>query len=119
MELEIGGVVRELRFGTGFVRKLDQNYKANANGIEFGIGLLVANMQLSQMNPAILSDVIRCAAKGNLREREVDAFLDDYAEEEEGLAGLFEDITSELGKSFVVKDTLKKLQATAKPVVED
>lgn len=114
MELEIGGIKRELRFGTGFIRKLDEINKVNMNGIEFGVGLIIANTQLQQMNPAGLSTIIRCAAKGNLKEREVDNFLDDYADENGGLKELFDEVSNELGKSTVIKDTLDKLKQVQK-----
>lgn len=115
MELKIKGISKELRFGTGFVRKLDEVYQVKMSGIEFGAGLLMANMQLSQMNPTALSDVIRCAVKGNLKQIELDNFIDDYAEENDGLKGLFDEVVGEMGKSFVVKDTMKQTeQAQAK-----
>ncbi len=108
MELTINGKVRQLRFGVGFVRKLDEIYQVSMSGIEFGAGLIMANMQLAQMNPAALSDVIICASSGKVTERQVDGFIDDYAEEHDGLKELFEEVEAELGKSLVVKDTMKQ-----------
>lgn len=110
MKLEIKGIEKELRFGTGFVRKLDEIYQVNMKGIEFGAGLIVSNLQLTQMNPAALSDVIRCAVKGNPKQVDVDSFLDDYADENDGLKDLFEEVISEMGKSSVVKDTMDRAE---------
>lgn len=120
MEITIGGKERELRFGVGFVRKLDDVYRANVKGIEFGAGLVIANMQLAQMNPATLSDVIQAAVSGKkVTTRQVDVFVDDYAEEHGGLKSLFEEIEEEMGKSLVVKDTLKQTGEATEELEED
>lgn len=110
MQLEIKGIERELRFGTGFVRKLDEVYQVNVKGMEFGAGLMIANLQLTQMNPAALSDVIRCAVKGNPKQNDMDDFIDSYAEENDGLKDLFDELISEMGKSLVVKDTMDRAE---------
>lgn len=119
MELKIKGIERELRFGTGFVRKLDETYQLKMNGIEFGAGLLMANMQMAQMNPTALSDVIRCAVKGNPKQMEVDAFIDDYADENDGLKELFDEVIGEMGKSSVVKDTMEQTQKAQTKLEEE
>ena len=54
MEFVINGKERELKFGIGFIRKLDDVYKVDYNGIEFGMGLNMANIQLQQFNPTAL-----------------------------------------------------------------
>ena len=108
MLFEIKGKDYELKFGIGFIRKLDEVYKADYSGIEFGMGLTMATIQLQQYNPAGLSEVIRAAVKGNVRLSAVDEAIEDYADEHDGLESLFEEINSELGKSTVVKDTMKR-----------
>lgn len=114
MELNIGGKSRELRFGIGFIRKLDDVYTVEMNGIPFGIGLTMASAQLQQYNPAALSEVVRCASNGNPSLRDVDNAIEEYADKNDGLGELFELVIGEMGKSSVVKDTMKKLDQTQK-----
>ena len=110
MEFVINGKERELKFGIGFIRKLDEIYKVDYNGIEFGMGLNMANVQLQQYNPSALSDVICAAAKGNVSQRQVDEAIEEYADENDGLGDLFESIIEEMGKSTIVKDSLKRAE---------
>ena len=113
MEFLINGKIRELKFGIGFIRKLDEIYKVDYNGIEFGMGLNMANVQLQQYNPSALSDVICAAVKGNVSQRQVDEAIEDYAEENDGLGDLFEQVIEEMGKSAIVKDSLKRVESLA------
>jgi|SRR5699024_815928 len=110
MEIEIKGKLRELRFGIGFIRKLDEAYQLEMSGIQFGAGLMMANVQLQQYNPAALSEVIRCASNGNPSLRDVDKAVEDYAEENDGLGSLFEEVIEQMGKSPVVKDTTERMK---------
>ena len=110
MEIEIKGKLRELKFGIGFIRKLDEVYTIDMNGIPFGMGLTMASAQLQQFNPATLSEVVRCASTGNPSLRDVDTALEEYAEEHDGLGELFDEVTEALGKSPLVKDTMERLK---------
>lgn len=114
MEFMINGKERELRFGIGFIRKLDEAYTVEMNGIPFGMGLTMASAQLAQYNPTALSEVIRSAVKGNVSLRDVDGAIEDYAMEHGGLGELFEQVVEEVGKSPVAKDTMKKLEIATK-----
>ena len=110
MEFVINGKERELKFGIGFIRKLDEVYKVDYNGIEFGMGLNMANIQLQQFNPTALSEVIQAAVRGVTSQKQVDEALEDYAEENDGLGYLFEQVIEEMGKSAIVKDSLKRVE---------
>ena len=110
MEFEINGKERELKFGIGFIRKLDEVYKVDYNGIEFGMGLNMANVQLQQFNPTALSEVIQAAVRGVTSQKQVDEALENYAEENNGLGDLFEQVIEEMGKSTIVKDSLKRVE---------
>ena len=111
MEFVINGKERELKFGIGFIRKLDDVYKVDYNGIEFGMGLNMANIQLQQFNPTALSEVIQAAVRGVTSQKQVDEALEDYAEENDGLGDLFEQVIKEMGKSAIVKDSLKRVES--------
>ena len=113
MEFVINGKERELKFGIGFIRKLDDVYKVDYNGIEFGMGLNMANIQLQQFNPKALVEVIHAAVRGVTSQKQVDEAVEDYADENDGLGELFELIMEEMGKSAIVKDSLTRAQNLA------
>ena len=113
MEFVINGKERELKFGIGFIRKLDDVYKVDYNGIEFGMGLNMANIQLQQFNPTALVEVIHAAVRGVTSQKQVDEAVEDYADENDGLGELFELIMEEMGKSAIVKDSLTRAQNLA------
>lgn len=119
MELRIKGIERELKFGTGFVRKLDEIYTAEVKGIKFGAGLIMVNIQMAQMNPSALANVIRCAVKGNPKQTDVEDFVDDYADENDGLKELFEQVNAEMGKSKTIKDTLNRAKEAQQELEEE
>lgn len=116
MIINMKGEEKTLKFGVGFVRKLDDLYKAQVEGIEFGVGLTVAHMHMAQRNPAALADVIRCAIPRGSTVVAVDQFVEQYAEENDGLEELFKGVEEALGKSSVVKSTMKKAKEVAKKV---
>lgn len=109
MEFLINGKERELKFGIGFIRKLDEIYTAEQDGLEFGIGLIGATMQLRMKNPTALSDIIQAATVGSITQRQVDIAVEEYADENDGLNDLFVELEEEMGKSTVVKDSLNNL----------
>lgn len=110
MEFVISGKERELKFGIGFVRKLDENYTASHDGLEFGMGLMGSMMQLRLKNPTVLTNIIHAAVVGNVTQRQVDVAIEEYADENDGLGQLYEDLEEEMGKSSVVKDSLNNLE---------
>jgi len=110
MLFTINGKEQELKFNIGFIRALNKVYTADMNGISFGMGLNMANVQLQQYDPSGLTEVIRAALKGKFKLETIDEAVELYAEENDGLGGLFEAIIEEMGKSVVVKDTMKRTE---------
>lgn len=113
MEFTIKGKEYELKFGLAFIRQLDEKFKVNYQGMEFGMGIIQAMAGLQQYNPTTLADVLKAAATHSgkaPKQYDVDEALDEYAEEHDGLEQLFEDIIEEMGKSKTVKATQDKLQ---------
>lgn len=111
MELDVKGKTREVNFNkVGFIRKLDSIYKAESDGVEFGFGLMFADIYLKQYSVPHLSNVIRCGIKEAVRVEDVDEAIEAYAEEHGTLDGLFEQVIDELGKSPIATATLKKLE---------
>lgn len=115
MNLNINGKDTELRFDVGFIRRLDEVYKIEnkSQGIQFGMGLMSANIYLKQFSPPALSDIIRCAIKPTPSQVTIDKFIEDYADKHGDLDQLFTDVSDALGKSNVCKATLKNLQKLA------
>lgn len=113
MEFTIKEKTYELKFGIAFIRQLDEKFKVNYQGMEFGMGIIQAMAGLQQYNPTTLADVLKAAATHSgkaPKQYDVDEALDEYAEEHDGLEQLFEDIIEEMGKSKTVKATQDKLQ---------
>lgn len=113
MEFTIKGKEYELKFGIAFIRQLDERFKVNYQGMEFGVGVIQAMAGLKQYNPTALADVIKAAATHSgkaPKQYDVDEQIDIHAEENDGLEQLFADIQEELGKSKTVKGTVNKLE---------
>lgn len=114
MEFKINGKDVKLKFGVKFVRLLDEKYKVDYQGFEFGTGLLNVASGLEQMSVVTLADIIDAATKDEYPEDIIDEAIEDYAEKEGGLKKLFKQIKDELGKSQVVKDTMTNIEKNAK-----
>lgn len=116
MEIKVNGKNRELLFNKiGFIRRLDEIYKAEKGGIDFGFGVTFANVYLDQYSVPALANVIKC---GLFKEKkitlgDVDEAIEEIAENGE-LEQLFEDVKLELGKSEIVKLTLAKMNKMSK-----
>lgn len=122
MEFNINGKKYTLKFGMKFAREMDKVFKVDQHGLEFGMGISMAFMNLSQSNPTVLTDIILAATaheKNALSVSDVDEALETYAEENDGFGKLFDDIQTALGKSPVAKDTVQKFQELAKESEED
>lgn len=113
MQFKIKDENAKLKFGVKFVRLMDEKYKIDYQGLEFGMGVMHAQMGLAQRSVPMLSDIIHAATKGEYLQEDVDDAVEEHAEKE-GLKKLFKQIEDELGKSPVVQETLKALKAANK-----
>ncbi|MDN6670659.1 MAG: tail assembly chaperone [Staphylococcus equorum] len=114
MELEIGGQLRELKFGLGFVRKADELYTIKQNGLEMGMGVNMAYNYMTLYSVGDLAKVIKASSTGSPSSKEVDNAIEKYADEQGDLEPLFDEIIEEMGKSPVLKATIKKFKKMAK-----
>lgn len=117
MEFKIGHKNYELKFGVKCVRELDKVYKIDREGLEFGMGVNLAFIQLQTKSISGLSDIIKAAishidSAPNINK--VDEALEVYADENDGFSKLFDEIKEAMGKSPVMKETLKDFQEKAK-----
>lgn len=117
MEIKIGKKNYQLKFGLKCIRELDKVYKVDTQGLQFGMGVNLAFIQLNTKNPTTLSEVIKAAASHDPNAPsidQVDTAIENYADENNGLGKLFDQVLDEMGKSPVVKDTIKEVQEMAK-----
>lgn len=113
MDLHIAGKTHELTFGFGFIRTLDEKYKYEQNGMKMGFGINMAYSLLDNLQPDALVDVIFAATKGVSR-KEIESFIEDYADENGELEPLFDELKDEMGKSGMIKSTLNKFRKQLK-----
>lgn len=113
MIFEIDGKEQELKFGLGFVRKLDKAHTVVQDGVEFGMGLQTVYPQLTLRNPVTLAEVITLAAKG-ATQKKVDEAIEAYAEETGDLEPLFQEVEEKLEESAFTKATVKQMKERMK-----
>lgn len=116
MEFKIGKKNYQLKFGVKCARELDKIYKIDREGLQFGMGVNLAFAQLNMKNISTLSNVIKAAishvdSAPNIDK--VDDAVGAYAEENDGLNKLFDEIQEEMGKSPVMKETIKDFREKA------
>lgn len=108
MELTINGKKYQLNFGVGFVRDLDEKYgMSNQAGFSLGMALTKALPALKAYDPAVLSEVIQCAAEPSVSLAKVDGLIDDP---ETDIEKLFTDVLKELSEANAVKLAAKKFR---------
>lgn len=112
MFLTVKGKEREFRFDKiGFIRRLDNIYKAEKEGVEFGFGLVFADVHLESFSVPQLSQILKCASVDkNVSVSDIDEAIEQMVEEDEdALERLFEGVQEEMGKSGVIKAVRKKM----------
>ncbi|MBU8568202.1 tail assembly chaperone [Virgibacillus pantothenticus] len=117
MEFIINEKVYELKFGIKFIRELDKVYEVDYQGMKFGMGVNMAFMNLQQWNPVAIHAVIKAAVSyldTTPSSKQIEKAVEQYALENDGLGDLFTELKDELGKSPVMKDTIKQMQGAAK-----
>lgn len=114
MDFKINGVDKKLIFGVRFVADLDDSEKMTEQGIEFGMGLAMAQEKLKIGNYAALIKVLKFALiRENVTEDEVADALDDYSEEGD-LEVLFTKIEEELKNSNAVRTAQARMEKVTK-----
>lgn len=113
MKFKIAGKETKLKFGLKFCRELDKVYRVDYEGLEFGMGVNLAFMNLNQGNPVGLAEVIKASsAHEGYTEEQIDNAIEDYAEKEGDLSKIFDQVLDEMGKSEVVKHTINQFKET-------
>ena|SRR5699024_1867963 len=115
MRFKIKGEEVKLKMGIKFIRLLDEIYRIDYQGLDFGMGVMYAQIGLNQKSVPTLSDVIRCGLGNDFTQDEVDEAVENFAEEN-SLSKLFEQVEQALGKSKVVHETMEGLRKAQESV---
>ena len=120
MQLKIGSKDVKLKFGMKFCRELDKVYRVDYQGLEFGMGVNLAFMNLNQSNPVALAEVVKAAtAHEGYSTDDIDDAIERYAEKEGDLSTLFSKVQEEMGKSETVKHTLESFKKAAQEAPQE
>lgn len=102
-------MIDKLKFNFGFIRQLDEKYNFEQNGMKMGFGVNMVYTMLTEYQPDALVDVL-FAGVADVSKTEVEEYIEQYAEEHGELEPLFDEIKDKMGKSGMLKTTLKKFK---------
>lgn len=101
----------KLNFGTKFVADLDKTHEMEREGIEFGMGMVIAQSKLELGSFETLADIIRCAITDRkFTNDDIYAALDEYND----LSKIFDEIEEELKNSQAVQVVEARMAAQEK-----
>jgi|SRR5690625_4705222 len=111
MDFKINGETKKLNFGVRFAAELDETETYEAENIEFGMGIMLAEEKLQMGSLQTLVTVIKCALhQENVTTDEVYDALDEY----EDLEVLFTKIENELKNSNAVRTVKLRMEKVSK-----
>lgn len=114
VDFKINGKERKLNFGVRFAAELDETEKYRAEGIEFGMGLMLVEQKLGMGSLGALANIIECALhRESVTTDEVFDALDVYADEDK-LDELFTKVETELKNSKAVRSAKSRMEKTSK-----
>ena len=109
MEIKINDKNVELNFGVAFVRELDKVAGMKVNGQSFGFGLTKSLPALQAYDPAVLSDVLYCAAWAN-KPRPTQKAIDEFIDTDSDLEKVFDEVNKAIAESNAVKKEKKNMK---------
>ncbi|EEX24795.1 tail assembly chaperone [Limosilactobacillus fermentum] len=109
MEIKINGKNVELNFGVAFVRELDKVAGMKVNGQSFGFGLTKSLPALQAYDPAVLADVLYCAAWDN-KPRPTQKAIDEFIDTDSDLEKVFDEVNKAIAESNAVKVAAKNMK---------
>lgn len=109
MQLKINDKNVNLNFGVRFVRELDKVAGMTVNGQSFGFGLTKSLPALQAYDPAVLSDVLYCAAWDN-KVRPTQKAIDEFIDNDADLEKVFDEVHAAIAKSNAVKVAAKNMK---------
>ncbi|SDB96324.1 tail assembly chaperone [Shouchella lonarensis] len=118
MKFKIADKDYEIVAGMSFINQMDKYYAVeDQKGIKFGLGINLGYSYIIQKNPTVLQNFFMSALhhrKDKPSPSEIEQAIVDYAEENNGLDGLFEEVGKLLETSPLTADTVKHFKKTAK-----
>lgn len=111
MDFKIDGKDLELNFGVRFVAALDELETIDANGIKFGMGLMITEPKLEMGSIGALSNVIISALHKHPRATLDKVFdtLDEIVDNDK-LEELFDEVDAELKNSNAVRSSKAQME---------
>ena len=109
MEIKINDKNVELNFGVAFVRELDKVAGVKVNGQSFGFGLTKSLPALQAYYPAVLADVLYCAAWAN-KPRPTQKAIDEFIDTDSDLEKVFDEVNKAIAESNAVKVAAKNMK---------
>lgn len=114
MILKIKGEEYRVKFGIGFVRKLDEKYYVQNNtSVKFGLGVETQVPKLLTGDPVTLSEFLYLGMFTE-EKRPSQADVDDYLDETEDIDVLFDEVIEELRRSNATRSKLGELEENLK-----
>lgn len=117
MKVTIGDKEYELQFGILFNNVLDNIYKQNIEGMEFGMGVEMAYSYLSNENPSGVFNVIK-AATAHLKQKpsneDLEAYIGERATADRGLDKFCKELINEMKDSPFLKSKIQKMEREQK-----
>lgn len=111
MDFKIDGKELELNFGVRFVAELDEMETIDANGVKFGMGLMISEPRLEMGSIGALANIIKSSLhrQPHITLDKVFDELDTLADKDE-LSGLFEKVELELKNSNAVRSAKAQME---------
>lgn len=109
MEIKVDDKNVELNFGVAFVRELDKVAGMKVNGQSFGFGLTKSLPALQAYDPAVLADVLYCAAWAN-KPRPTQKAIDEFIDTDSDLEKVFDEVNKAIAESNAVKVAAKNMK---------
>lgn len=109
MRLEINDKPVDLKFSFEFIERMDKRFATDERANDMGVGLSVGLGLLERTySPTTLVDVIHSATNGVTKDN-IKKFVENYANENESLEPLFDEVIAEIKKAPMLTATLKKM----------
>lgn len=115
MKININDKEYQLEFGLKFIRQMDEAYKVEMNGIEFGMGIESAVSYLAMENPTVLYEIIKAGTshlKSKPSSSDIETFLVEHAEKGT-LEKLFKDVREAMENAPFLRAKIKSFKEEA------
>lgn len=117
MKLVICGTTYELKFGISFINAIDNMYKQNVHGVEFGLGIELLNTQLEMGRPTALFNAIKAGTShldSKPSNHDVESYLEGLAlSDGDDYENLFDGLKESMEQAPFLKRALNQMKKNA------